>query len=467
MQHRQTGAVPRGDRRQCRRWRAFLAALAFALAGASVPVAAWAIPAGAPPTQEEESDEPTAGEIIADGRARLPRGDVAWTLRTIDIPAGESLAVEEFPTGFVLVDEGTVALRAEDDEEPTELTDGEADVFPDRKAGTIANQGDAPATLYEIALVPARDAASDDPTDEPSNGTPPAVVGEPFTAPEGETFQIELVRNTLTGDDEATIPVAASGAPTVFLATEGTAQLQAGAQVVDLTPGQFALLAGEVQVRAADDEPAAYVVAAIGEEAEARAPGDREPREERPREPRQRAAGGGGGGGQAALDRGSRRAARQAARQAQQAQQGQGGGGGGGGQAQQPGAGGPVGGGGDATATIPAPGGTPPAEPTAEPTLPTDPTAPADGTPPPAETTPPATETPAATETPIPIETPTPEPTVFVPPTNPPVPDVPGVPTVPPAETAPPAAPPAEEPPPAEETPAPVEEEAVDPAADA
>ena len=274
MLNARTRSSMRDVRQADRRWRALLTSLALALAVASVPVAAWAIPASMPLAQEEEAAEPTAGEPIADGRARLPRGDIAWTFRRIDIPSGDELAVAEFPTGFVLVAEGAVTVRAEDDEEPTELAEGEAALLPDRKAGTLANTGDAPATLYEIALVPARDAAADEATG--------AVVGEPFAAPDGDTFQIELVRNTLTGQDETTIPVAASRAPVLYLTTDGTAQLQAGEQVVDLTAGQFALLAGEVQIRAAGEEPATYVVAAIGEEAEAREPGDREQREERP-----------------------------------------------------------------------------------------------------------------------------------------------------------------------------------------
>lgn len=462
MQFPRTNAATPDDRSGSLRWRALLTSLAAALIVASVPIVAWAVPASMPlaqddeATQEDDADEPVAGEIIADGRARLPRGDVAWTLRNLDIPANDDLAVAEFPIGFVLVDEGAITLRAEDDEEPTELAAGEADLLPDRKAGTLANPGDAPATLYEIALVSAREAAPDEPANEPTDRTPAAVVGEPFAAPDGETFQLELVRNTLTGADEATIPAAASGAPVVYLTTDGTAQLQAGEQVVDLAAGQFALLTGEVQLRTAGAEPATYVVAAIGEEAEARDPSARAGREDRERV-RQ-------GSGQAD---GAPRVRR--VREGRTPRVRTGGGGGGGGQAQQPAPGAPGGGpttGDPAAPTAPA-AGTPGVDPTLEPTLPTDPTVPADGTPPPAETPPPAAETPAPTETPLPVETPTPEPTVFVPPTNPPVPDVPGVPTVPPAETVPPEAPPAEEPPPVEETPAPVEEESAAPAADA
>ena len=456
MQFPRTNAATPDDRSGSLRWRALLTSLAAALIVASVPAVAWAVPTRMPLAQEDEAAASMAGEIIADGRARLPRGDAAWTLRSISIPAGDELAVEEFPTGFVLVADGAITLRAEDDEEPTELADGEADFFPDRKAGTIANPGDAPATIYEIALVPAEDAAPDEPTDQPAAEPPPAVVGEPFAAPEGETFLFELVQNTLTGADEATIPAAASGAPVVYLTTDGTAQLQAGEQVVDLTAGQFALLTGEVQLRAAGAEPATYVVAAIGEEAEARDPSARAGREDRERV-RQ-------GSGQAD---GAPRVRRVREGRTPRVRTG---GGRGGGQAQQPAPGAPGGGpttGDPAAPTAPA-AGTPGVDPTLEPTLPADPTVPADGTPPPAETPPPAVETLAPTETPLPAETPTPEPTVFVPPTNPPVPDVPGVPTVPPAETVPPEAPPAEEPPPpAEETPAPLEEESAEPAADA
>ena len=469
MPESQMGAVVGGNDQRSHRWRALLAALAVVLVVASIPAAAWASPARVPPTQTEDDTDPAAGETIADGRARLPRGEIAWTIRRIDVPGAAGVTVETFPTGFALVDEGTVALRAEDDEEPTQLAAGEAAVLPDRKAGSlVAVEGDS-AGLYEIALVPSRDVESGEALG--------AVVGAAFPAPEGEAFDIELIRNTLTGEDEATIPVAGSGTPVFYLTTDGTAQLTAGEQTVDLAAGQFALLAGAVQVRAAGDAPATFVVAAIGEEAAAREPGDREARAERQREPRQRAGGGGGqgntsAGGQGEGDRAARRAARQAARQAQ----GGGGGGGRGGQSQQQGTGGTGGApvtGAEATATVPVPGGTPSAEPTVEATLPADPAVPADGTPPPADT--PPTETPPGDETAVPTvtdpaaETPTPDPAVPVVPTNPPVPDVPGVPgvpTVPAQETVvTEAVPTVEEPaleeaPPVEEAPpAPVEEE--------
>jgi hypothetical protein len=412
-----------------RRWRTLLASLALVLAVASVPIAAWAIPARAPLTQEDDDAEnPAVGETIADGRARLPDGDIAWTIRPVEAPGGEGIAFDAFPIGFALVDEGTAALRNEDDEEPTELGEGEAALLPDRKAGSIASADGDTANLYLITLEAAEDAESDE-----AEG---AVVGEPFPAPEGESFAIELVSNTLSGEEEATIPVSGSGAPPFYLTTDGTAQLQAGEQVVELAAGQFALLAGEVQIRAVGDTPATYVFAAIGEEAAARDRGDRADRAERQRTPRERTGGGQGAasaGGQGGGDRQARRAARQAARLAQ-------GGGGRGGQAQQPapggGGGAPVTGGADATATVPAPAGTPSGEPTAEPTLPVEPTAPTDGTPPPLEETPPVDET--AVPTVPAAETPTPEPTIPVVPTNPPVPEVPGVPglpTVPAEET--------------------------------
>ncbi len=496
MPESRTGAAPGGNRQQDPRWRALLVSLAVVLVVASVPAAAWAIPALVPPTQEENADETGAGEVIADGRARLPRGEIVWTIRQVDVPSGEGVAVEEFPLGFILVEEGTVALRAEDDETPTELTTGEAAFLPDRKSGSLASVGADAASLVEVALVSRRDAESA--TEADAGEETGVVVGEPFPAPagaapsaatptpEGEeqaaaSFEMALVRNTLSGQDEATIPVSGSGAPVFYLTTDGTAQLQAGEQVVDLAAGQFALLAGEVQVRAATDAPATFVVASIDEEAEERERGDRAERTERQREPRERAGGGGGGrqgnassGGQGQSDRGARRAARQAARQAQG---GGGGGGGRGGQSQQQGTGdtggAPVTGGADATATVPAPAGTPGVEPTPEPTLPTDPTVPADGTPPAVET--PPVETPSVDETAVPTatvpaaETPTPEPTVPVVPTNPPVPEVPevpGLPTVPAEETVAAESVPAAEAPapeatlPVEEVPAaPVEEE--------
>ena len=208
--------------------------------------------------------------------------------------------------------------------------------------------------------------------------------------PAGAAFDIEIARETLTRDEQTTIPVSRSGTPVLYLQTAGAVQLEAGdSQVVELAAGQYAMLLGEVMVRGASDGPATFVVAAIGEATatsdtaaegtpEARAgredlqrtrdgaaAGEDTPSAERTREKRPkrvRTGGGGGAGGQGG----------------QSAPQGTGGTGGA-----------PVTGGVASSAPVEAPVGTPALEPNAETTPLADTTVPTDGTPTLDEMTPP------------------------------------------------------------------------------
>jgi hypothetical protein len=50
------------------------------------------------------------GQVIAQGITRLPRGDIAWTVRTIEAAGGEHTPVASFPVGFVVADGGTIAV---------------------------------------------------------------------------------------------------------------------------------------------------------------------------------------------------------------------------------------------------------------------------------------------------------------------------------------------------------------------
>ncbi len=438
-----------GDgRAQHGRWPALTVALVMTLAIASVPAVAWAIPAGIARTQDTRNTQstqdtaantPIPGQVVAQGVARLPRGDVAWTIRRIDVPGDSGTAVESFPVGFALADAGTVAVLDQDGDALSVIAAGEAAFLPEGRGGALSSFRDDPASLYEIALVSGDDATA--------GQTPGALVGNPFAAPSGASFDIELARATLTGAAEVTMPVSRSGAPSLYVQTAGAARLAASGQTVELAAGQYALLSGEVLIGGANDEPATFVVAVIGEAAaERNAAADGTPRARadraaaatdtqgagRNRErrgPRVR-TGGGGGGGSA------------------------GGGGGGQSQPQNPGDAPPITGGVEPTVPV----GAPPPEPPLEATPPPDTTIPDDGIPAP-DATPPAEE-PAPTD-PIPgAGTPPSEPTDPVEPTDPadpadPVDPVdpadPGDPVEPveptdPAESAPPEEEPATDP---------------------
>ena len=328
------------------------------------------------------------GQVIAQGIARLPRGDVAWTVRSIDVPGGDGTPVTSFPIGFAVADDATIAVLDEKGEVLNLLSDGEAAFLPNGKAGALASWQDDTARLYEVALVSGQEASAGE--------TPGTVAGNPFAAPKGDAFDIEIARTALARDDQTTVPASRSGTPVLYLQTAGTTQLQEpGGQTVELAAGQFALLLGDVMVRGTSDEPATFLVAAIGEATAKRDVTAGTPEARANQKDRQRAR------ADTAQSDGAPRAAGKRVKQPKRVRTGGGGGGGAvqSGQTAPAGTGGtgtaPITGGIGATEPAGAPAGTPPMEPTVAATLPGDITAPADGTPPPDVTLPAEDEAPA------------------------------------------------------------------------
>jgi hypothetical protein len=376
MRHATPGALTEQGQTRRHRW---ITTAGVALTLVLAPAAVWALPAQSPLAQEDASGSAaqSTNQVIAQGITRLPKGDLAWTVRGFEVPGGEGTAIEGFPIGFAVADGATVAVQDEDGGTLGLLDDGEAVFLPSGKAGVLAShRGDA-ANLFEIALVAAEDAAA--------GTTPGTVVGNAFAPPQGRSFEIELARNELSQNEEAFIPISASGAPTLFLVTAGTIQLTPpGGQPVELAAGQYALLTGEVTARGAGSDLAAILVAAIGEATNETAKADGTPRAGRAdgEGKRDKSAQGAGGG----------------AKQPKQKKVkpprtgggggGQSGGGGRGGQTQQPQTGDtgapPVTGGVETPAA-----GTPPAEPVPTEEVPASPTVP-DAETPAAEATPPA-----------------------------------------------------------------------------
>jgi hypothetical protein len=413
--------------------------------------------------QTEEAGAVAGPQVVAQGISRLPRGEIAWTVRRIDVPGGDGIPVEEFVLGFGLADGGAVAVLNQDEDVLALLGDGEADFLPSGRPGALRAQDAGGAALYEIALVSAEQLAAGETTAN--------VAGGVFAAPAGGRLEIELSRGAVGQGAETALPVARSGAPALFLLTSGAARLiSANGQSVELAAGQNVLLQGEVVAQGTSAEPAVFVVAAIGEAVGGRASADGTPEARAGRDRGQRAR--------------DRRAGDGEVRRARQRGQRERRGGRRGGQTQGPGTsaggGAPIAGGAP-TALPQETAGTPAPQPTLAATPPPVTEAPTDGTPPPAATevpidgaaTPPATEVPTETS-------PTPEPTVPpdepeepdeeevtpddpVPATETPIPEEPPAePTVPPVEEQPteiPAEEPPAEEPPAEEPPA--EEETV------
>lgn len=222
------------------------------------PAAAWAVPMALPALQEEAPAATNAPQVIAQGIARLPKGQIGWTLQRVDVTGDSATPVAAFPLGFILSDNASVVVLTEQDEALGVLEFGEA-IFLDGGPGGIAPWRDDAASLYELALVP----------QEAAGSTTANVIGDFFTAPEGRGgFEIELARGVLGNGMESTAPASRSGTPTLLLQTSGAAELVSeGGEPVTITAGQFALLSGAITVRGAGNEPSTFVVASIGEPA--------------------------------------------------------------------------------------------------------------------------------------------------------------------------------------------------------
>src|SRR5215207_2534634 len=385
----QTGTAPGSGRERTRHlhWRLWAAALALGLL--FTPIATGLThPAGVARAQDEVAADMTAPrQVIAQGIARLPKDDVAWTVRTIEVPGGEGTPVESFPIGFAVANGGTIAMLDEKGEVLSLLEDGEAAFLPNGKAGALASWQEDMARLYEVALVSGQEASAGE--------TPGTVAGNPFAAPKGDAFDIEITRTVLARDDQTTIPVSRSGTPVLYLQTDGATQLQAeDGQAVELPAGQFALLVGDVMVRGASDEPATFLVAAIGEATTGRDTAAGTPEARAGREDRQRVR------AENAQSDDEPSAAKTKQKRPKRART-EGGGRGDAVQGRQSAPAGtagtgtaPISGGVGATAPAGAPADTPPLEPTTAATLPGDTAAPADGTPPPEATIPTEDEAP-------------------------------------------------------------------------
>src|SRR5918993_1549792 len=94
-----------------------LAAVLTILLSAVAP-AVWTHGAGVARAQDEVAagDVTLPGQVIAQGIARLPRGDLAWTVRTINVTGDEGTPVASFPVGFAVADGATIAVLDEQGE---------------------------------------------------------------------------------------------------------------------------------------------------------------------------------------------------------------------------------------------------------------------------------------------------------------------------------------------------------------
>ena len=207
------------------------------------------------PRPDESSPATRHAQVIAQGVAPLPGAEIGWRVRLNRAVAARRAVVEAAPAGFVLAADGAIALIDERGALLARVAPGEA-VWsaPDTPRAVVTMQ-QKPVDYYEIALVPA---------EELGDKNDLAMTDRaPFTAPEGERFDIDLIRDVLERAEESV--VATGPAPALLLVTSGSVFVQGDSgAVVEMTAGLSGQVIGEMVVTGASRAPAAFVVARIG-----------------------------------------------------------------------------------------------------------------------------------------------------------------------------------------------------------
>lgn len=214
-------------------------------------------PAALPPSEID----PAAPHLqtIAQGLATLD-GTAVWRVREIAPTAGEeagssgpSFTVQR--TGAAIVTNGQTGRRSR-------LESGEAYFMTAGDPFDRAAVGGDPAISWVIELIAANAPAAD--------GLGAGTVlytSPPIDAYAAATYDIELRRAVLMPDEVTQIPPATG--PSLLLVTSGRLQATAeGSSPTPLNAGNGDLIEGTVTVRGADDQPAVYVVASLGETVE-------------------------------------------------------------------------------------------------------------------------------------------------------------------------------------------------------
>ena len=212
----------------------------------------------AQPAPDDPSPAQGHAEVIAHGVAPMPAARLAWRVVEDTAEAPADAEVEEYSLGFALAEGGAIVLDDADGPSRTRLAGGEAAFVPRGLRQERSSLGDDPVAYYRLALVPA--AAADD-----AGGDEPLFAGDPFPAPRGDEFDLDLVRDVL--EPRETTALDDPGSPTLLLVTAGTVQVETEeGETVELTAGEAAALTGDLVIAGAGRGDGAFVAAQIGPE---------------------------------------------------------------------------------------------------------------------------------------------------------------------------------------------------------
>lgn len=230
-------------------------ALALAALLALLPLAATALFQLGP-----DAPSPASGhaQVIANGVSALPASRLAWRIVEDTAEPRDQAVAEERALGFTLADQQAILIHNQLTAGQSRLAAGEASFVP---AGSLEQRSSltaSPAPYYRIALVPAEQAAE-------AGGDRLIYGGDAWTAPAGEQFDLDLVRDVVDPNESSTI--SAGNGPTLVLATGGTIEVEAaGAAPVRLDAGEADNFSGELSIFGIGTAPASFVAAVLGPE---------------------------------------------------------------------------------------------------------------------------------------------------------------------------------------------------------
>jgi hypothetical protein len=213
-------------------------------------------PAQAPPGPAEFTAGAPHVQTVAQGLTGI-EGPVVWRVREVGLSA--TGAPETAATSFSLQRTGASVVRNELTSRRTRLEAGEAFFMASGDPFLRYAIGSDPSIVWIIELLPPEAAAQA----SPASGTILFTSDAINDYPKG-TFDVELQRGILLPGEVSELPPHTG--PALVMVTSGRVQASAdGGQPAPISAGSGRLVTGGLTLRNGDTEPAAFVVAALGE----------------------------------------------------------------------------------------------------------------------------------------------------------------------------------------------------------
>ncbi|HEU0113621.1 MAG TPA: cupin domain-containing protein, partial [Thermomicrobiales bacterium] len=196
-------------------------------------------------------------EVIAQGVAALPAGELVWRASYRAAAPGAPAQFAPAGPGWVVAADGAIGVQAGDGRRSL-LAPGEAAFLPPSGPAAIAVVGDEPAHWFAVDLASAANAGAGEASDRA-----PVFRAPPFASPGGQR-DLDLVRDVLKPNETTT--VIGGTTPVLVVATAGTMQVRASdGSTAPLTTGDASVFSGDILVRGTGDQPSAFFAAVIGE----------------------------------------------------------------------------------------------------------------------------------------------------------------------------------------------------------